>query len=205
MAPISRPRIRRIASSGSLSIRRPASVIRPAAMRSGGSSRPMIAAPVSDLPAPDSPTTPSTSPGAIAKLISSIAVSTPRRVGSSTRRFSTRKSGSDISAQFRIERVAQPVAQEIDRQDQNGQHYSRKNRYPPVAREQIVVAVADQCAERRLGRRQSDPEKRQCGLSQNGERQIDCGNHQYRPDHIRQQMAENNLYRLNADDPRCLN
>ena len=31
-------------------------------MRPGGSSRPMIAMPVSDLPAPDSPTTPSTSP-----------------------------------------------------------------------------------------------------------------------------------------------
>src|SRR5271165_3554816 len=200
MAPISRPRIRRIASSGSLSIRRPASVIRPAAMRSGGSSRPMIAAPVSDLPAPDSPTMPNTSPGAIAKLISSIAVSIPRRVGSSTRKFSTRKSASGMSAQFRIERVAQPVAQEIDRQDQNRQHDSRENRDPPVAREQIVVAIADQSAERRLGRRQPDPEKRQCGLGQNGERQIDCGDYQYRPDHIRQQVTENNLCRVNTDD-----
>jgi hypothetical protein len=34
-----------------------------AAIRPGGSSRPMIAAPVSDLPAPDSPTTPRISPG----------------------------------------------------------------------------------------------------------------------------------------------
>jgi hypothetical protein len=32
--------------------------MRPPAMRSGGSRSPMIAAPVSDLPAPDSPTTP---------------------------------------------------------------------------------------------------------------------------------------------------
>ena len=39
--------------------------ISPPAMRPGGSSRPMIAAPVSDLPAPDSPTTPRISPGAI--------------------------------------------------------------------------------------------------------------------------------------------
>ena len=37
-------------------------VSRPPAMRPGGSMKPMIAAPVSDLPAPDSPTTPSTSP-----------------------------------------------------------------------------------------------------------------------------------------------
>ena len=42
---------------------RPRAGSAPPAMRPGGSSRPMIAAPVSDLPAPDSPTTPSTSPG----------------------------------------------------------------------------------------------------------------------------------------------
>ena len=47
----------------------------------------MIAMPVSDLPAPDSPTTPSTSPGAMAKDTSSTATSVPRRVGNSTRRF----------------------------------------------------------------------------------------------------------------------
>src|SRR5271169_1464965 len=196
MAPISRPRMRRIASLGSLSIRRPASVIRPAVMRSGGSRRPMIAAPVSDLPAPDSPTTPRTSPGAIAKLISSIAVNAPRRVGSSTRKFSTRNSGSGMSAQFRIEGVAQPVAQKIDRQDKNGQYDPRENRNPPVAGEQIVVTIADQRAERRLGRRQPDPEKRQCRLRQNGEREVDRGNHQYRPDHIRQQMAEQDFGRV---------
>ncbi len=40
----------------------------------------MIAAPVSDLPAPDSPTTPSTSPGAMAKHTSCTATSVPRRV-----------------------------------------------------------------------------------------------------------------------------
>ena len=67
--------------------------ISPAATRPGGSSRPMIAAPVSDLPAPDSPTTPSTSPGAMANDTSSTAVSTPRRVGNSTRRWRTSSSG----------------------------------------------------------------------------------------------------------------
>ena len=60
---------------------------RPPAMRPGGSSRPMMAAPVSDLPAPDSPTTPSTSPGAMSNETSSSARSVPRRVGNSTRRL----------------------------------------------------------------------------------------------------------------------
>lgn len=50
---------------------------------------PMMAAPVSDLPAPDSPTTPSTSPRAISNETSSIATSVPRRVGNSTRRWRT--------------------------------------------------------------------------------------------------------------------
>ena len=40
----------------------------------------MMAAPVSDLPAPDSPTTPRISPGAISKEMSSSARSVPRRL-----------------------------------------------------------------------------------------------------------------------------
>ncbi len=53
---------------------------------------PITAAPVSDLPAPDSPTTPSTSPAAISKETSCTAVSVPRRVGNSTRSRSTASS-----------------------------------------------------------------------------------------------------------------
>src|SRR3979490_675214 len=58
----------------------------PAATRPGGSSSPMIARPVSDLPAPDSPTTPSTSPRATENDTSSTATSVPRRVPNSTLR-----------------------------------------------------------------------------------------------------------------------
>src|SRR5205823_9176803 len=92
-APISRPRTLRIASYGRLSMRRPDKRISPRAMRPGGSINPMIAAPVNDLPAPDSPTTPSTSPGAIVKLTSRTAASVPRRVGNSTRSAQTSNSG----------------------------------------------------------------------------------------------------------------
>ena len=52
-----------------------------------------MALPVSDLPAPDSPTTPSTSPGAMSNDTSSTASSVPRRVGNSTRRVLTSRSG----------------------------------------------------------------------------------------------------------------
>src|SRR5919107_1860656 len=44
-------------------MRAPSRRISPPAIRPGGSSRPMIAAPVSDLPAPDSPTTPRSGAG----------------------------------------------------------------------------------------------------------------------------------------------
>jgi hypothetical protein len=55
----------------------------------------MIAVPVIDLPAPDSPTTPSTSPGAMSKLTSSMATSVPRRVLNSTRRLRTSSSAAE--------------------------------------------------------------------------------------------------------------
>ena len=51
-----------------------------------------MAAPVSDLPAPDSPTTPSTSPGAMAKEMPSSAVSCCLPRFSSTRRSRTSRS-----------------------------------------------------------------------------------------------------------------
>ena len=97
IAPICRPRTRRISCSGRPSMRRPSRRISPPAMRPGGSSRPMIAAPVSDLPAPDSPTTPSTSPAAMSKDTSSSARSVPWRVGNSTRRWRTSSSGPVIA------------------------------------------------------------------------------------------------------------
>ena len=59
-----------------------------------------MAAPVIDLPAPDLPTTPRISPGAMEKDTSFSATSVPRRVGNSTRRLRTSRRGpgaSDIS------------------------------------------------------------------------------------------------------------
>src|SRR5579885_179528 len=130
IAPISLPRRRRISGAGRLSMRRPPSTMRPPAMWPGGSKRPMMAAPVSDLPAPDSPTTPSTSPGAMAKETPSTAVTSPRRVAKAMRRFSTCNSGlrSDamaarrgaIDAQARIDGVVEEIDDEIDDDEEEG-------------------------------------------------------------------------------------
>ena len=75
-------------------MRSPLSRISPPAMRPGGSISPITAVPVIDLPAPDSPTTPSTSPGAMSKDTPSIAVSRPRRLLNWTLRSRTLRVGS---------------------------------------------------------------------------------------------------------------
>src|SRR5580698_713177 len=160
-------------------------------MRPGGSINPMIARPATDFPAPDSPTTPNTSPLAMSKEIPSMARRTLWRVTNSTPRLRTERTGwvmrSDVLewgialSQLRIKRVAQPVAEQIDREDQSGQRDAGEGHDPPFAREQIIVADADQGAERRHGVGHAGAEIRQRRLRDDGERQIDGGDHQDRP------------------------
>src|SRR4051812_43576326 len=114
-------------------------------MRPGRSISPMTASPVTDLPAPDSPTTPSTSPLAMSNEIPSMARRTLRRVANSTSRLRTERTGSVMrfdahaSSKLRVERVAQPVAEQVDGEDQARQCDARKGDDPPLACEQVVV------------------------------------------------------------------
>src|SRR5665213_206272 len=198
--PIRLPRIRRISSGGRLSIRSPERWISPPAMRPGGSIRPITARPVTDLPAPDSPTTPSTSPLAMSKEMPSIACSTLRRVANSTLRLRTERTASVMrrdypglpcfSSQFRIERVAQPVAEQVDRQDQGGESKAREGDDPPFAGEQIIVADPDQRAQRGHGVGHAGAEERQRGFGDDREREIDGGDHQHRSHRVRQHMPQ---------------
>src|SRR3954469_16187955 len=150
--PIRLPLIRRNSSGGRLSMRRPDKRISPPEMRPGGSIRPITDNPVTDLPAPDSPTTPNTSPLAMSKETPSMARSTPRREANSTWRLHTERTGSVMggaySSKLWIERVAQPVAEQVDRQDQRRECDTGEGDDPPFACEQIAVADADQRAER---------------------------------------------------------
>src|ERR1700677_335039 len=156
-------------------------------MRPGGSIRPITARPVTDFPAPDSPTTPSTSPLAMSKEIPSMARSTPRRLTNSTSRWRTERTGTvmrfDVrklqrfSSEFRVERVAQPVTEQVDREDQSGKREARKGDDPPCTRKQIIVADPDQGAERRHGVGHPGAEKRQRRCGDDRERKIDGGDH----------------------------
>src|SRR5664279_2447905 len=157
-------------------------------MRPGGSIRPMTARPVTDFPAPDSPTTPSTSPLAMSKEIPSMARSGGWRVTNSTLRWRTERTGSvmgqdiraGLSSQLRIERIAQPVAEQVDREDQRRQRKAREGDNPPFAGKQVVVADPDQGAERGHGVGHAGAEKRQRRLGNYSQCQIDRGNHQDR-------------------------
>src|SRR3954471_1872730 len=153
-------------------------------MRPGGSIRPITARPVTDLPAPDSPTTPSTSPRAISNETPSMARSTLWRVTNSTLRLRTESTGwvmwSDGSSKFRIERVAQPVAEQVDGKDQPSQCNTGEGDDPPFAGEQVIVADPDQGAERRHGVGHAGAEEGQRRLRDDGEREIDGGDHQDR-------------------------
>src|SRR5580698_762056 len=156
-------------------------------MRPGGSISPITASPVTDLPAPDSPTTPSTSPLAISRETPSMARSVWWRVANSTCRLRTERTGTLIelnlsgqrgSSEFRIERVAQPVAEQVDGQDQRRQRQAGEGDDPPLPGKQIVVADPDQSPERGHGVGHAGTEKRQRRLGDDGEREVDGGDDQ---------------------------
>src|SRR6202166_1199580 len=198
--PIRFPLIRRSSSGGRLSIRMPDRWISPPAIRPGGSIRPITASPVTDFPAPDSPTTPSTSPLAMSKETPSMARSAWWRVTNSTLRLRTERTGAVIrsaawglprlSSELWVERVAQPVAEQVDGQDQRRQRKAGEGDDPPLAGKQIIVADPDQGAERghRVGH--AGTEKRQRRLGDDGEREVDGGDDEDRPRGIGQHVTQ---------------
>src|SRR6266566_7272305 len=154
-------------------------------MRPGGSIRPITARPVTDFPAPDSPTTPSTSPLAMSKEMPSMARSVSWRVTNSTPRLRTERTGTVMrsrtckrrrfSSELWIERVAQPVAEQVNGEDQSRQGKARKGHDPPFAREQIIIADPNQRSQRRHGVGHAGAEKRQRRLGDDREREVDGG------------------------------
>src|SRR6266481_5084656 len=177
-------------------------------MQPGGSIRPMIARPVTDFPAPDSPTTPRTSPLAMSKEIPSMARNALRRVTNSTRRLRTESTGSVMrsvrklrrfSSEFWIERVAQPVAEQVDREDQARQRKAREGNDPPLPGKQIIVADPDQRAERGHGVGHAGAEEGERGFGDDGEREVDGRDHQDRPHRVRQYVSQHDHRRRKRD------
>src|SRR3984957_2231969 len=121
----------------------PLKVISSAVTLPGASIRPISAIIVTLLPDPDSPTTPTTSPGATLKSMRSTAGS-PLKL-TARLRMVKRSSMSGHPLEFGIERVAQTVAQEVDHEhrDQDGQ--PRHGDDPPRAFD-VIPGGSQHCA-----------------------------------------------------------
>src|SRR5919198_813657 len=112
---ISRPRIERSARSLWRIRSRPSNNARPDSTRPLRASSPRIASDVTLLPQPDSPTIPSVSPGAMSNEMPLTACTVPRLVQKRTWRSSTERSASlATGAQLRVQRLAQPVADQVE-------------------------------------------------------------------------------------------
>src|SRR5262245_58947413 len=114
----------------------PSSRIEPVTMWPGASTKPMMEQAVTDLPDPDSPTSPRTSPLATVKLAPSTALMTPARVKKWVRRSLTASTGCGmlLTLQPRIHDIVQLVAHEVDRQNHEHQRQPGIERDPIISR-----------------------------------------------------------------------
>src|SRR5262245_3172242 len=116
----------------------------------------MIDSEVTLLPQPDSPTSPRTSPVSIVKLTPSTARSSPWLVAKWVSSPSTDRRDATSHLQPWVERVTQPVAQQIHGED--GQHDGEpgKRREPPGRRD-VVPSIGQHPAPGRRRRLHAEP------------------------------------------------
>src|SRR5262249_22292105 len=140
------PRSARSRSSGVPTSSSPRKRIDPPMTRPGGSTSPKIEKPVTVLPEPDSPTSPSTSPRSTVKVTPATGRTRRWRKKNEVERSATARTGSGIASPLepRVHYVAQAVADQIDRNDGDQQCDAGVERNPVVTREHVTVAVGDE-------------------------------------------------------------
>src|ERR1700744_1732668 len=132
-----RPRTRCISASGSVTRSRPSNRISPATIRAGAGGRRSSDRLVTVFPLPDSPTIPSISPAATWKSTPSTARTTPSRTGKCT--FNPRTDSKESAADTGIERIGQPVGQQVEPQNRNENRPSRRQRCPRRHLQRLVI------------------------------------------------------------------
>ena len=150
-------------------MRCPSSRTSPPVMRPGGSSRPITAAPVSDLPAPELADHAQHLAGRDVEGDAIHRASVPRRVGNATLRSRTRDGAASPLRSLGLSASRSQSPSRFTDRHEHDQRRARERRHPPVAGEQEVVADADERAERRLRRRHADAEERERRLGDHGE------------------------------------
>ena len=142
------------------------------------------------LPQPDSPTSPSTSPRRSEKLTPSTALITPRRRKKWVCRSRTSRTVSAvIVAQSRIEAVAQPVAEQVDRQHHQGDRDARDQRHPPGIGEP-ATSLRDHQAPGRGRRRDAGAEERERRFGDDHHADVERDQHHEGVEHIGQDVGQ---------------
>src|SRR5271170_5206744 len=183
---ISLPRTCRSSSCFRPTSSRPSSLIEPPTIDPPGGSSPMMDSPVMDLPQPDSPTTPSVSPGSI--LMSTLPTAWTTELVSlmCVDRFSISRTGAMwplplvrdgrsgagfggrrlAASQPDIRRVAERVADEVQRH--HGEHDASQDRpdQPPVAVRQVSGTFREHVAPVDVGVVQPEAEETHVGDGQ---------------------------------------
>src|SRR5882757_1811309 len=182
----------------------PSSRISPELGFNAFASKPMTVKAITDLPEPDSPTRQTISPGLTVKLTFSTAFWRSAPLGRVTERLRTSRTGftalmtepttptcfaSYLLAHLGIERVAQSIAHDVDRQ-----HGERKEdaRVEDIVREHAEqgAALGHDVAPARDLRRDADAEEGQRGLDQDGGGGQEGALHDQRRYRVGQDVAE---------------
>ena len=145
----------------------PASRTSPSVTRPGGSINPMIANPVTLLPEPDSPTTATVSPGATendTRCTACTVAREPTELDAQTVDLE-RRDAHAADPPTRIERVAQTVADEVDREHGEEDGEPGEHGEPPLVFE-VADRVGQQVAPARRRRLDAETEERQRGLDE---------------------------------------
>src|SRR5262245_39636992 len=144
------PRMRLSCARGSPMSSWPSNLMLPCA-RPLPAKRPMTDMKIWLLPEPDSPTMPTASPGLIAKLTSLTAFTSPSGVAKVVSRWRTSRMRASlcrsamISAVFRVERVPEAVADEVEAKQGDRQERRGEEQHPGSALH-VLDAVGDQGA-----------------------------------------------------------
>ncbi|AEK63822.1 hypothetical protein CFU_3999 [Collimonas fungivorans Ter331] len=98
-----------------------------------------------------------------------------------------------------IEDIAQLVRHQVDGHHGNQQGDAGKHADPVFAGQQVLKAIGDQQTKRGFGDRQSEAEERQGRFQGNRRRHLQGGHHDQRRQAVRQQMAEHDAQRRQAE------
>src|ERR1051326_397791 len=166
---MARPRISSADSRAPISKRsRPSNRIAVPVTRALGGSAPRMVRARVVLPQPDSPTRPMISPRRKARLTASSTCAVPPSVEyvTETSRTDSRSTSIGTSRELRVQSVPQPVAQQIETDDDQQDRDARRGRVPPGVR-QILAAFGDHAAPLGCWRRRPEAQETERGRDQN--------------------------------------